>query len=741
MATPTRIKDINPGQASSWPEWLGAASGKFYFAATTEGQGRELWLTDGTEAGTALVKDIFPGAQNGLHFYPAGLAEALGSNVYFSASDGVNGFELWKSDGTAAGTVLVKDIATGSYTYPSGEVVPYSSDPDFNAASTGARLFFTATGPEGAELWTSDGTETGTVAFDINPGVYGSYATDLVRIGDVVYFTADDGTHGRELWKSDGTAPGIVLVKDINQVASAIPGSTLSSNPQVLLASGSKLYFAADDGVSGSELWVSDGTDGGTSLVKDINPGVAGSLPGEMLDLGGIVYFSADDGVGGDELWRTDGTAAGTTLVKDIVPGLLGSNIAELTAVGSKFFFVADTGEGRELWVSDGTELGTTLLKDIFPGASVLPQDAPQNLTAFDGKLYFSANDGVSGRELWVSDGTALGTARVADINLGGGSSDPGYLYVVGNTLYFSADDGVSGQELWSITANSAPTDLAVSASSFDENLPAATSVARFTSLDPNAGDAHVYSLVAGEGDADNAAFAIINDQLQINVSPDFEAKSQYSIRVRTTDSGGLSFEKPLTFAVNDLGEAPAPAPDPAPVVPGPAPAPSSSGGGAIAPVTAPVVSRAPVAAPIQEPLSDTVLIGDDQSNRLEPASQGSYRMTGKGGADVFSRCILEPFARDNVDIITDFNSAEGDSIGVCKDAFPGISAIKFKSVSSRKRFANAQSSRATIIYSERKGELYFNSNGAQRGLGEDGGIFMILENKPDLVAADFSLI
>src|SRR5262245_49431891 len=152
---------------------------------------------------------------------------------------------------------------------------------------------------------------------DIVPGGGSSNPVALVPGNGTLFFIADDGAHGPEVWKCDGAADGTVLVKDIN------PGSAGSLNPvnSRLFNLGGTLYFSADDGVHGEELWTSDGTADGTVLVKDINPGSAGSYPNRLTMVNGVVYFSCNDGVHDFELWRSDGTETGTFLVKDINPG------------------------------------------------------------------------------------------------------------------------------------------------------------------------------------------------------------------------------------------------------------------------------------------------------------------------------------------------------------------------------------------------------------------------------------
>ncbi|WP_156779061.1 IPTL-CTERM sorting domain-containing protein [Acidovorax sp. RAC01] len=115
-----------------------------------------------------------------------------------------------------------------------------------------------------------------------------------------------------------------------------------------------------------------------------------------------------------------------------------------------------------------------------------------------------------------------------------------------------------SANPVFTITgANSAPADISLSASSVNENVAGNTTVGTLSTTDPDAGDVFTYALVAGTGSTDNGAFSISGNTLQINSSPDFETKSSYTVRVRSTDQGSLSMEKVFLVTVNNVNEAP----------------------------------------------------------------------------------------------------------------------------------------------------------------------------------------
>ncbi len=284
------LKDIRPGPggSSSSPRDFTISQGALFFAANDGASGTELWTSNATATGTFMVKDINPGSSSS---NPA-IAADLDGSLFFLANDLVHGREPWISDGTAAGTVLVRDVNPGAASAA-------TTAPQLFAALDGALLFMLDDGSSGGELWRSDGTASGTVLVrDINPGPNGSSVFRPTTVGDVVFFGADDGIHGVELWRSDGTESGTFLVKDIR------PGPP-SSSLGWLTGLGDRLYFSASDGIHGDELWMSDGTEEGTVMVADLNPGPADADPDFLTAVGGGLYFNADDGVHGKELWRT----------------------------------------------------------------------------------------------------------------------------------------------------------------------------------------------------------------------------------------------------------------------------------------------------------------------------------------------------------------------------------------------------------------------------------------------------
>ena len=255
------------------------------------------------------------------------------------------------------------------------------------------------------------------------------------------------------VWATDGTLAGTIQLSPTIKFIDNLGSITFANG---------KLIFAGSTPATGVEVYITDGTPGGTILVKDINPGATSSNPRLLSILGGFIYFSAETPAEGDELWRTDGTPAGTTLVKDINPGAPGSSIDhEAAFLGSFLYFTASTAaEGRELWRTNGTTAGTTLLKDIVPGVG--DSNYPDKYELFSSGTYllFMARTPASGVELWTSDGSTAGTVLLKDINAGIDSSNARSFFKFNSTVLFEATDATHGDELWKTDGTAAGTTL-----------------------------------------------------------------------------------------------------------------------------------------------------------------------------------------------------------------------------------------------------------------------------------------
>jgi ELWxxDGT repeat protein len=286
----------------------------------------------------ALVKEINP-TQRRLDYSIGGLTPA-GSQAFFRGWDPENGYELWVTDGTAAATRLVYDLAPGTPDLSLGDMI-----------GIGDRLFFRRWDPEyGTGLWVTDGNATGTTLLSgVNP-------EQLTNVNGILFFTSSAG-----LWKSNGTAAGTAQIKDFGDM----PAPTNLTNVA------GKLFFVASDPEHGRELWISDGSPSGTVLLEDINPGPASSALGNIRQVraDGWALFGASAGPDGVELWQTDGTPARTQQVQDLAPGAGSSNPVSFVGAGSRVFFIADDGHtGPELW-----SLNRAIFEDLLKFRRYLP--------------------------------------------------------------------------------------------------------------------------------------------------------------------------------------------------------------------------------------------------------------------------------------------------------------------------------------------------------------------------------
>jgi ELWxxDGT repeat protein len=427
-----------PSTASAFPSDLTPSNGKVFFVADDGDHGRQLWASDGTAQGTALVAVVrekeSPAIIENLTDVGGVLFFTVDETTYIDEHSGVRSVELWTTDGTAPGTVRLRRFDSTSIGAASAAVL---------AARDGVLLFVVDDGAHGHELWKSDGTADGTVLVkDVYAGPHDGVISydDFLIAGGVLFFEGDDGGGGLGLWKSDATEAGTVLVKRL-----PLP----LSGPYSLAAIDKLLFFAMNDYEANAfELWRSDGSEAGTWRVESIPANARTSGMGQLTNVDAVLFFViADQGGPGGTLWRSDGTAAGTAPVR----GFRSQPRALAALDGTLFFLAADRGlaAADELWRSDGTAGGTVQVSDIYGEMPGLPY--ADQVTAFAGATFFTTAAG----GLWRSDGTPSSTQPLRFF-----VTRPTGLRVAGDTVFFAGDDGWLGSELWRSDGTAAGTRL-----------------------------------------------------------------------------------------------------------------------------------------------------------------------------------------------------------------------------------------------------------------------------------------
>ncbi|MBL7717312.1 MAG: T9SS type A sorting domain-containing protein [Flavipsychrobacter sp.] len=383
------VQNIQPNAIGALTECIGLGNSMVFVSND------QLWITDGSSGGTQMLM------QFAIHdsVRPTGLIK-VNNEIYFFADDGVHGQELWKTNGTQAGTLLVKDIKPG----PGSSInwkQPIEKHLRYNIQALNNKMYFIADdGVSGGELWSSDGTASGTTLFyDFYPGPGGGTfpQQNLVATTNKIFFTATtySGTDTfNALQATDGTLANTIVVFD-----------SVYIDDLRMIAFNDKVIFGPQQLTENT--YISDGTPSGTHIIF---PGESNG--GEIAVVNNTAYFFSRVT---SRFLKTDGTLAGTSVIRQLGSMYNLTNTSRTSAfrintLGQNIIISGiETGTGQELWLSDGTTSGTTLLKDIFTG---ITSSTPFHFTEFNNRLYFRAIDS-SRCELFYTDGTAPGTQKV----------------------------------------------------------------------------------------------------------------------------------------------------------------------------------------------------------------------------------------------------------------------------------------------------------------------------------------
>lgn len=489
--TPRLLVDVNrvARPAESEPEAFVQVGAHTFFTARTAADGRELWRTDGSAVGTLRLTDLGPGPSE----VRMRDLRTTGTRLLFAVGDLNLAQELWVSDGTRAGTHGVRRFAGQIWIAPgarNGSLLVFTRDELWrsdgtvngtqlvlairdlgtvvgNAAVLGNDWFFVRNG----RVWQTDGTAVGTRSLGQSPSPFAS----PIVVGAHAYRIGEGGVRRSDGRSNDLVAATTAVIQDLAGVGGKIvflPDYQLWSfdiaNPQPsrvtllvqpvgrLTPVGSQLFLVGQEPATGPELWVTDGTAAGTRLVYDSIPGSGGPAHDGLFAFGGGLLHAISTQTS-SELWSVPAGAGTPRLV-----GRFGRKVLDSLAVvppGGGAYFAADDGlNGHEVWTTDGTPTGTRLALDVVPG-TVTVGSTPYRFLGAPTGAFFEANDGVHGRELWVTDGTAAGTRLVADVEPGLLSSDPQIIGWHAGVVSFVAG-AIPRAHLWASDGTAAGTRL-----------------------------------------------------------------------------------------------------------------------------------------------------------------------------------------------------------------------------------------------------------------------------------------
>ncbi len=365
-------------------------------------------------------------------------------------------YNFYETNGTAAGTTLLVQVRDN-------EATPYVAAPPQIGLVNGkliAAVTTVATGMEIAEV-SASGKQ---VIKDINPGLNGSDPHMFYPFNGKLYFAANDGTNGMELWSTDGTANGTQLLKN------AVEGTANGVTTKDLFSLNDEVYFSAHTTGSNDDIWKTTGLGANAEQYLFANSGsVLGTLGDTIYMVTNPMFIYKGSGNGEEPEVVAD---LSTSIGEAIHPS---SNFS----LGDKFIFTlfafgGGTPYGKELWTVNWQTPGAQLLKNIGPGlndglfGSAYGEEDQRILKLSETQAIFAADDGTNGIELWTTDGTPTGTVLLKDINPGSGSSDPKKINAMLNgKAYFVAND----KEVWTTNGTAGATSKLIDFSSEISNI------------------------------------------------------------------------------------------------------------------------------------------------------------------------------------------------------------------------------------------------------------------------------
>jgi ELWxxDGT repeat protein len=508
-------------ESHALPEFFTSVGNDVYFAAKSPEYGKELFRLD--SAGQITVFDIRAGLSNSS---PNSLFEFNGE-LYFSAQNDIR--ELLhrvRSDGTVE---VVESLVYLDGNWDPRDFTVFNDRLYFRAGHLGG-IGGGGSGEStltGRELWFINDSGYAEIAADLG-GFFGSDPREFTIIGNEMYFVAETSGHGMEIWK---VAPTSLTPHLASLVVETRPGVE-DGEPRNLIAHAGNLYYVAYYPEYGHGVWRYQP---GGSVHRVMN------LPSyrisDFVKTDTELFFT----VHSTDIYRIDEQHQ-ASLHTDFQ-----YSVSDLTAVGDKLYFYAS----NQLWGIDHGQVAT-LVGD---------HRSARGFIEHLGQLYFFATNSSNQQVVYRFDGITTPVSLFSGVYPRIGANSKYFTFIRERMFFMAKGPNVKYYDLWTFSESDQlgqhPTNLTLSSASLPENLPPATPVGSFSTTDPDTAETHTYTLVSGTGSTDNSSFTIVGNQLRTTASFDFEAKSSYTIRVRTTDQSGLFFEKTFIISVTDVVELP----------------------------------------------------------------------------------------------------------------------------------------------------------------------------------------